>query len=134
VIEQANIALIVDDLSIGESLRRGWEIFRANLGNMIVLGLILTLGAGLFVGFLISLPLGIISVPAMIALASDSSQAATSGLIIGGICLVVYLPVLLVLAGIQQTFIRTSWTLAYKRLTAAPAQDAPPVLDAPPAL
>lgn len=117
VIEQANIALIVDDLSIGDSLQRGWEVFRQNLGPVIIMGLILTVGIGLLGGFLIALPLSLIGVPVLAAILSDSQTAVTAGLVIGGICLVVLIPVLILLSGILQTYIRTAWTLTYLRLT-----------------
>jgi hypothetical protein len=122
VIEQANIALIVDDLSIGDALSRGWDIFRANMMPLILMGLILTLGIGLFGGFLINLPLAFIGIPTLLAVLSDSAAAARTGLIIGGICLVVYLPVLLALAGMLQTYIRSAWTLTYLQLTKPPAE------------
>ena len=120
VIEQANIALIVDDLSISESLQRGWDVFRQNQGAIIIMGLILTVGIGLLGGFVIALPLSIIGLPVMAAIFSDSQTAVTAGLVIGGICLVLFIPILIVLSGVLQTYIRTAWTLTYLRLTAGP--------------
>ena len=120
MIEQANIALIVDDLTITDSLQRGWDVFRQNLGPILIMGLILTVGVGLLGGFVIALPLSIIGLPVMAALFSDSQTAVTAGLVIGGICLVIFIPILIVLSGVLQTYIRTAWTLTYLRLTAGP--------------
>ena len=40
------IALVVDDLSIGEAIRRGWNVFFQNVGQFLVIGLIVV-GIGL---------------------------------------------------------------------------------------
>jgi hypothetical protein len=44
--------------------------------------------------------------------------ALTSWLIIAGLCLVAYLPVLIVLGGILKAYIESAWTITYLRLTA----------------
>ena len=130
VIEQANVALIADDLSIVESLARGWQVVRENVGPMIVMGLILTLGIGLIGGFIIALPLFLIVFPVFVAMFGDTAQVQNTGLLIAGLCFVLYLPVLLVLAGILRTYIESAWTLTYLRL-AAPAAGPAAMLDAP---
>ena len=68
VIEQANIALVVENLSIMKAISRGWEVVRNNIGNMIVMSLILILGVGLIGGAVIGLPLLIVATPAMVGI------------------------------------------------------------------
>jgi hypothetical protein len=56
----------------------------------------------------------------------------STGLIVSGLCFVGYLPVLLVLSGIFQTWVTATWTLAYRqfiRPAAAPdlAPASPPI-------
>jgi hypothetical protein len=55
VIEQANIAIIVEELSMSDGLKRGWEVFRENIGAMIVMMLILFFGQ-FVIGFVLALP------------------------------------------------------------------------------
>ena len=120
-IEQANIAIVVENLGITAGLKRGWQVFSDNLGPMIVMGLILIIGIGLIGGFIIALPLFLIVVPALVGTAVGSQTALNSGLIIAGLCLVIYLPVLIVLGGILMAYIESAWTLTYLRLTGKPA-------------
>jgi hypothetical protein len=128
MIEQANVALVVENLSITEALSRGWQVVRDNVGTMIVMSLILMLGIGLIGGFIIGLPLLVVASPAMIGYARGTADAIRNGWIISGLFLLVYLPFLLVLSGILKAYISSAWTLTYLRLTAKPT---PAVIPAP---
>lgn len=127
-IEQANIALVVENLSIGEALQRGWQVFRNNIGAMIVMALILGLGIGLIGGIIIGLPLLLVGSPALVGYAKGTADAIRNGWIISGILFIIYLPFLLLLSGILKAYISSSWTLTYLRLTAKPA---PPTVEVP---
>ncbi len=116
VIQQANVALVIEDLSITDAIQRGWEIFRDNLGEMIVMGLILLLGGGI-VGLVIAAPLGVALASLMGVVLVGGERAATGGLFMAGLCLVGYLPILIVLNGILEAFIQSAWTLTYAALT-----------------
>lgn len=116
-LEQASVAIVVNDLGIGDALRQGWEVIRANLGTMIVMALILYLGVGLVGGLIIGLPLAIIVFPAMASIASGADQALRGGLLVAALCFVAWLPFAIVLNGILQTYIKSAWTLTYLRLT-----------------
>ena len=119
--EQANIAIVVEDLSMLDGLKRGWEIFRANIGNMIVMALILVIGGGI-VGFVMALPLMFAIFPLIIggvtAAAGEAPLFAGGGAMVSLLCCVSYLPVLIVLGGVLQAYIKTAWTLTYMRLAA----------------
>jgi hypothetical protein len=120
IVEQASIAIVIEDLGILDGLRRGWEVVRANLGVMIVMALILLLGVGFIGGIIISLPIFVIAVPAMIGAFSGSDRGMWGGLALAGVCFVAYLPFLIVLRGILSTYVGTSWTLTYMRLATPP--------------
>ncbi len=124
LIEQASIAIVIENKSIFDGLNRGWEVIKANAGTMVIMWLILTLG-GWIAGLIIFLPIAVILLPVIVAFAANNWQPMWSALLIGGICLVAYLPVLLVLGGILRSYIQTAWTLTYLRLTAPKVQ--PPV-------
>jgi hypothetical protein len=138
VIEQANIALVVENLSITRAISRGWEVVRNNIGNMIVMSLILLLGVGLIGGAVIGLPLLIVATPAMVGFASGTTDAITNGMIISGIFFIVYLPLLLLFSGILKAYTTSAWTLTYLRLTTKPAlsiieaPDLPEDIETPP--
>jgi hypothetical protein len=127
-LEQANIAIVIEDLGIIEGLQRGWNVFRENIGTMIVMALILGIG-GAIVGLVFALPMIMTVVPFMIgvmsSLAIESEVALGSGLITSGICCVAYLPVLIVLSGILQAYIESAWTLTYLRLTTGAPEPEP---------
>jgi hypothetical protein len=123
VVEQACNAIVLENLGIMDGFRRGWDVVTKNLGSMIIMALILYLGISLIVGFIIGLPLLIAFGPlvgVMLSQAVTGTEVTTppnSTLIFAGICFVLYLPVLLVLSGILRSYISSSWTLTYLRLT-----------------
>ncbi|MCJ7701272.1 MAG: hypothetical protein MUO62_06785, partial [Anaerolineales bacterium] len=120
IFEQVNIAIVLEDLNIPDGLKRGWEVFRENIGNMIVMSLILVVG-GAIVGIVIALPVILVMVPAAIGiiggLSSNSDLIFGGGLATALVCLAAYLPVLIVLGGILQAYLKTAWTLTYIQLT-----------------
>ncbi len=117
MLEQANIAIVVDDTSIIEGLRRGWQVFRDNPGAIIIMALILGIGVSLIGGLIISAPVFLIAIPAMSAVLLGSGNAIWGGLLIAGLCFLAYLPFWLVLNGILTAYVESSWTLTYMRLT-----------------
>jgi hypothetical protein len=121
IIEQANIALVVENLSITDAIRRGWQVFIENIGNMIVMGLILTVGVGLIGGAIIGLPLLAVAAPAAAGVATGITVNIRNGLILSGVFFVIYLPFLLVFSGILRAYTATGWALTYLHLTAKPS-------------
>jgi hypothetical protein len=130
IIDQATIAIVVEDLGVLDGLRRGWEVVRGNLGPMVVMWLILSLGIAMIGGLIIALPMIIVFGPLFIALISGGDQALQTGLIVSGICFLGYLPFLIVLSGILNSYIRSGWTLTFLRLT-RPASPEPEPLPEP---
>ncbi len=116
LLEQANIALVVENLGILDALRRGWDVFRDNLGTMIIMGLILVIGAGV-VSLLFAAPLITVVFPAATGLIIDTEASIAGGIGLALLCLVAYLPVLIVLGGILRAYVGSAWTLTYLRLS-----------------
>lgn len=123
VIEQANAAIVLENLSIGDGLRKGWDVVRNNIGPMIALALILFIGAAV-VGFVFAIPIIVAVIPFIVGAASNN----TSPIWLAVACCALYFPVLLVLNGILTAYIQTVWALTYMRLTAAPPKDDAPVI------
>lgn len=128
IVRQAENAIVLEDMGVFPSLSRGWEIFRANLGPIFLMAIILTVIA-LVIGFIIAIPVFVIVLPAVIAFAAGDGQNWTP-LILMAVGLCIYIPISLVLNGIITSYLESAWTLTYMRLTAKPSDNAPIVLEA----
>lgn len=115
IVRQAENAIVLEDLRVLPSLSRGWEVFRRNLGTFLLMGIMLAV-IGLVVGLLIAAPVLLIVLPAVFSFAANDGQDWTP-LIMMGVGLCIYLPILWLLNGIMTTFIESVWTLTYLRLT-----------------
>ena len=128
VIRQAENAIVLEDLPVLPAISRGWEVFRSNLGPVILMAIILAV-IGVIVGIIVALPILAIVVPAAIAFAVGKAQS-WNPMIFAGICLCLYIPVAWVLNGIITAYTESAWTLTYMRLTAKPQDNPPAVLEA----
>jgi hypothetical protein len=129
IIEQANRAIVLEDLGIFDALKRGWEIARSNIGPMIIMALIL-FGITLVLGIIIALPIFIIVFPTIFAFVMGEGQSFTP-LYLALACICLYAPVSWLLNGILTTFTQSAWTLTYLRLTQNPETPEAPVLTEP---
>jgi hypothetical protein len=128
IIRQAENAIVLEDLPVLPAISRGWDVFRANLGPIILMAIILFV-LGLVVGLIIAIPVLAVVVPAAITFALGNQQNWTP-MIFAGICLCLYIPVVWLLNGILTAYTESAWTLTYMRLTAKPQDNAPVVLEA----
>jgi hypothetical protein len=115
-LELANVAIVVEDVDITTGLRRGWQVVSDNLGAVLLMAVILTIGVGWIAGSIISIPLLLAGAPLVGGLLADTPLAVRSGVVLGVICFGLYLPILIVLRGILQTYLLSSWTLTYLEL------------------
>ncbi len=118
IVRQAERAIVLEDASVMPSLSRGWEIFRNNLGPIIVMAIILTV-ITFVAGFVIAIPVLIAVVPAVLAFVAGNAENWTP-MIIAGVCICLYIPVSLLLNGIIIAYTESAWTLTYMRLTRKP--------------
>jgi hypothetical protein len=116
-LEQVNLAMVIENLGIPAGVQRGWEVFRNNLGTMIIMGLILYLGVSLIGSLVIALPFGLIVVPVLIGVMAGTDVAQMSSFLLAAICFIAYLPVLILLNGVLRAYIESAWTLTYLHLT-----------------
>ena len=110
------VALVTENLSVMDSFRRGWQVLKQNLGPVIVVGLIVLFGSAV-IGLVLALPLIAAVLPAVAGVAFGSDQSTTTGLVLAGLCLVGYLPVMIVANGVLQTYVSGVWTLSYRQWT-----------------
>jgi hypothetical protein len=134
ILEQAYIAIVAEDRGVIEGLTRGWDVVKSHWEPMLIMALILIFG-GAIVGFIIAIPLFIILFPLffMMGITSGGNMAP---LAVGGICFLIYLPVLILAGGIIKAYIQSAWTLTFLRVTgsgsAAEAAPAEPDVSLPP--
>jgi hypothetical protein len=115
VVEQAIVSIVLENRSIIDGLSRGWEVVRANAVQYLLVALIVFIG-GAIAGIVIAIPIFLIVFPAVFSM-TISNNNDTTPLTIAMLCFVIYLPFLLVLSGILQTYIQSVWTLTFLRLT-----------------
>jgi hypothetical protein len=135
LVELSVVAIVVEDLGVFDGLKRGWDVYKDNLGTMILLWLILYLGLGLITAFIVGIPLALLAVPIMSGLIIGTDSSSWAGFIISAICFVAFIPVLLAISGILRAFVTSSWTLTYLELTgqsSTPAPALPPKAPQPP--
>jgi hypothetical protein len=125
VLEQANAAIVLENKKMFDGLRRGWEVVRHNAGVMVIMALILLFGGGI-VGVILALPIILAVFPLMFGLMEGQP---TRVVWIAGLCIVAYLPVIIVLNGILTAYIQSVWTLTFMRLT-VPKENAPVFVEA----
>ncbi len=123
VFSQAARAIVLEELDVLPAISRGWEIFRANLGPIILMAIILGV-ISFVVGFATVIPVMIMVFPAMFAFIAGGAQSNTPWIFMG-VCVCLYLPVLILLNGILTAYAESAWTLVYMRLTKP--QDQTPV-------
>ena len=126
IIEQAQNAIVLEDLNMLDGFKRGWEIVKANAVPIIIMMLILGIGSGI-IGVIIALPIIIAVVPAFIGIAV--SQQTLTPFYIAAACCVAYFPVLLFFNGVLTAYIQASWTLTYLRLVKS-KEEAPVIIEA----
>jgi hypothetical protein len=115
IIRQAERAIVLENMPVLPAISRGWDVFRANLGPIILMALILAV-LNLVLGFVIALPIFIVALPAMLAFLAGEGQS-WSPLALLGLCICLYIPVSLLLNGIAIAYTESAWTLTYMRLT-----------------
>jgi hypothetical protein len=127
IVRQAQNAIVLEGAGVLPSLSRGWDIFRSNLGPIIVMAIILAV-LGLVAGFIIAIPVFIVVVPAVLAFMAGDGQNWTP-MALMGVCLCLYIPVSLLLNGIVVSYTEAAWTLTYMRLV-RPQDNAPVIIEA----
>ncbi|MBT3322726.1 MAG: hypothetical protein HN392_10630 [Anaerolineae bacterium] len=115
IMQQAQNAMIIEELGISASIMRGWEIFKNGLGHIILIAIILFI-IGAIVGVSLALPVLVVVVPSIISFVLHEAKSFQP-LIIAGLCLVAYLPIALIANGVLTTYAQAVWTLTYLQLS-----------------
>lgn len=125
ILEQAQAAIVAEDLTMFDGFKRGWEIAKSDIGGMIVLSLVLGIGVGI-IGLIFALPLIAAMVPLVFSMSSYQAGAALPPTAwISIVCCAIYVPILLGFNGVLTAYIKTAWALSYRQLTAKPIESTP---------
>jgi hypothetical protein len=115
VVQQATIAIVTEGRGLFAGLQRGWQVVTSNLGQYIVMAVILWI-IGFVGAILIGIPLLVLIIPPMIEAIATQGQVGAS-LLVSIVLALLYLPVLLLGNGILQSYLTSAWTLTFRRLT-----------------
>lgn len=130
ILEQVYIAIVVEDRGIADGFSRGWEVARNHWEQMLVMGIILILGA-MILGLILAVPMFMILVPLFFSLGLIRNSNMIP-LAVGGICFLVYLPVLILAGGIIKAYVQSAWTLTFLRVTGRGPASEPAWAESPP--
>jgi hypothetical protein len=107
--------LVLEDLGVVDSAKRGWALLKTYPGPVLIVGAILFILL-LIVSAVTLIPVALIAVPAMFAFAGDP-QHPNMGLLAGsGLALLCLIPILWVVQAILTTWVYSVWTLLYRQL------------------
>ncbi len=128
IVRQSERAIVLENAGVFQSLSRGWDIFRKNLGPILVMAIILAV-IGLVVGFAIAIPVLIVVVPSTIAFVAGGNQGVNWGAMYFALaCMCLLAPVLWLVNGILVAYLESAWTLTYMRLVKPLDTDTPPLI------
>ena len=130
VIEQATVAVVVEDLNVLEGLNRGWNVVKTNWQSMLIMGIVLIFGMAV-IGLIIALPVFMVMFGAIIPMTVGGINAFRNGMIFMMVCMCAYMPILILLSGILNAYYHTAWTLTFLRVTGQKPSDRVDVLDIP---
>lgn len=116
LVQMAYHEIVLEDAGVFDAIGRGWQVFRLNLGALLLVGLIVA-GISLVAGFIIGLPLILVAVPALAGVAFGEQSFVAGSVLVTLLCLLAYIPVALFLNGILQSYLQSVWTLTYRRLS-----------------
>jgi len=106
-------SFVLENLPISESIKRGWQITRKNLGHILLNGVVLIV-IGVIFGWIAAIPALVIWVPVARALLHQSWNIST---IIAAIIMGFYfLIVAVAIGGILTSFNSVLWTKLYKAM------------------
>jgi len=116
ILEQSNVAMVVENTGIMDAFKRGWRVCRENIGPVVVVALVLLVGGGI-IGFIIVLPVFLALLPIFAGVISNDETVLTGMAVTTGVMLCCLVPVVIALQGVLNSYIGSVWTLTYLRLT-----------------
>ena len=126
---QAERAIVLENKSILDGFRRGWDVLTKNLGSILIIWLI-TVVIGIAAALIIILPFLAVFVPLVMAFIGNINNvnfSFTPWIIAFACVLCIYAPFSWFANGILMTYLQSVWTLTYIRLTKPKEEEPAPV-------
>ncbi|BCX05522.1 MAG: hypothetical protein KatS3mg053_3460 [Candidatus Roseilinea sp.] len=126
-------AIVLENKGVIDALSRGWEVFRSNLGNIILLALLMFV-ISFVVGIIISFISGLLFAPTLISIifgAGSEGGVGAGTLILGGLTFLVVVIISAIIYALFAAFSSAVWTLAYRQFTGTSGVVAEPAAPAP---
>ena len=120
---------MLEDKSILDGFKRGWEVLTKNLGPILIIWLI-TVVIGIVAAIVIALPLLVVMVPLVIAFIANMNNPNFSYTpwLVAFVCIIcAYTPIAWLFNGIVMTYLQSVWTLTYLRITQPIQEEQTPV-------
>jgi hypothetical protein len=116
VLEAAHTAVITENLSAWDAVKRGFEIVRQHIWKYIILTIIIYFGV-MILSSIITFPMIIpfMAFPFFMESGIEMTNPAIISIMVLFTC--IFFPVMALFSGISQTILKTSLTLTYLRLT-----------------
>ncbi|HSO10864.1 MAG TPA: hypothetical protein VLT51_00720 [Anaerolineales bacterium] len=116
-IEESQAAVVVDDLGVTDAIRRGWELVKANFWRILLISFIVYLGVGILSSIVVApFMIPFFFMPFFMDVTQPQTDMRAMMLVTGGISLLL-VPVMALVQGVSITFLKTTYTLVYLRLT-----------------
>ena len=126
IIEESQVSVIVDELGVTDAIRRGWDLVRANFWRIVLISLIVYFGVTFLSGFImVPFMMPFFFIPFFMDSGMVDFTPRTMMLFMGGFSLL-FIPVMALVQGITLTYMKSTYTLMYLRLTQS--QDNAPVV------
>ena len=115
-------AIVLDNMGVVDSIRKGWEVFRANLGNIILLAIVMLVISSV-IGLIVGLVSAAVFVPVLltgvIGAVSDTGgfNIGAGTIVLAAIAFVAVAIIAAVIGALFKAFNSTAWTLAYRQFT-----------------
>ncbi len=118
--EQTIVAIVGEDLSLMDGVKRAWEVITTNLVSYLVMAAILFIGS-FIVGLIIALPIIFTIIPGALAIGvglyNETTALVGTGIALFAAMCCLLVPLTILLGGILQSYLGAAWALTFRRLT-----------------
>lgn len=112
--EQATNGIIIDNMTVMDAARQGWDLVRNNFWSVAILALIVYFGIGIVTSVII-MPL---MIPLfMVPFGFIEHEVNWIIVSISIVCAVAFIPLFAIISGWSMIFTKSTWVLTYLRLT-----------------
>ncbi|HEY3289847.1 MAG TPA: hypothetical protein VGK87_06945 [Anaerolineae bacterium] len=129
--------IMIEKLGVMASLSKAWSLFKANLGNIILMALLMGVISVVF-GLITGAVALVVLAPTMLPVILELTRGGTPGTAAIVLAVIGFILAAIIGAVVRSLFIvfnSATWTLVYRQFTGnAPTVSSPPAIAAPPAV